>query len=203
MKRLFIAAKVALDPDYQPFLKDFQFDLRYDDIVWAKDSVRHLTLRFIGATPAAQVDTLKKILSETCRQAAPFTLTIDKIGVFGSHYAPDTLWMGFRNSAPMRELFDRMEKSLTDNGFAPNEGHFLPHITLGRIKKTRDKQRFWKVFEKHPLPFTQTLFIREMTLYQSFLHRDGPEYKPLCTRELGGAAAVAAQSASGLRGLVP
>ena len=89
MKRLFIATPViTLSAEIQKISADLRFQLRHDDIVWVKDDVRHLTLRFLGATPPQRVPDIKNALSEVCADNAPFTLKVNKIGVFGSHYHP-------------------------------------------------------------------------------------------------------------------
>ena len=49
MKRLFIATPViTLSAEIQKISADLRFRLRHDNIVWVKDDVRHLTLRFLG-----------------------------------------------------------------------------------------------------------------------------------------------------------
>ena len=179
MKRLFIATPViSLSAEIQKVSADLRFKLRHDDIVWVKDDVRHLTLRFLGATPPQQVPSIRKALEEACAQNQPFTLTINKIGVFGSHYHPEVIWLGFDHFEPFRKLFEDLEPKLQTIGFEPNYGNFVPHITLGRIKNLHDKRKFWEYIEQaQKESFAQDLTISELHLYQSFLHKDGPEYK--------------------------
>ena len=86
MKRLFVATPIiSLSAEIQKISADLRFRLRHDDIVWVKDEVRHLTLRFLGATPPQRVSDIKAALTEIAAQNDPITLTINKIGVFGSH----------------------------------------------------------------------------------------------------------------------
>jgi 2'-5' RNA ligase len=91
------------------------------------------------------------------------------------------IWLGFEHFEPFKKLFDELEPKLQTLGFEPNYGNFVPHITLGRIKSLHDKHKFWESIESVPSSFEQTLEIKEMCLYQSFLHKDGPEYKTLGT----------------------
>ena len=179
MKRLFIATPViTLSAEIQKISADLRFRLRHDDIVWVKDEVRHLTLRFLGATPPQRVPDIKNALSEVCADNAQFTLNINKIGVFGSHYHPEVIWLGFDHFEPFKKLFDELEAKLLQCGFEPNHGNFVPHITLGRIKNLHDKKKFWEAMETaQQTPFSQALEINMLNLYQSFLRMDGPEYK--------------------------
>jgi len=117
-------------------------------------------------------------LEEACAQNQPFTLTINKIGVFGSHYHPEVIWLGFDHFEPFQKLFNDLEPKLQDLGFDPNYGNFVPHITLGRIKNLHDKRKFWESIESIPF-ISQSLTVSEIILYQSFLHKEGPEYKNL------------------------
>ena len=187
MKRLFIATPVInLSAEVQKISADLRFRLRHDDIVWVKDEVRHLTFRFLGATPPQQVPAIRRALAEACAQSEPFTLEINKIGVFGSHYHPEVIWMGFDHFEPFKKLFEELEPKLLDLGFEPNYGNFVPHITLGRIKNLHSKPKFWESIEAVPSTFKQTIDISELILYQSFLHKEGPEYKVLSRHYLGG-----------------
>ncbi|MBQ1780755.1 MAG: RNA 2',3'-cyclic phosphodiesterase [Bacteroidales bacterium] len=187
MKRLFIATPViSLSAEVQKISADLRFRLRHDDIVWVKDEVRHLTLRFLGATPPQQIPDIRKALAEACAQSQPFTLEINKIGVFGSHYHPEVIWLGFDHFEPFKKLFEELEPKLLDLGFEPNYGNFVPHITLGRIKNLHSKPKFWESIEAVPSTFKQTIDISELILYQSFLHKEGPEYKVLSRHRLGG-----------------
>jgi 2'-5' RNA ligase len=86
--------------------------------------------------------------------------------------------LGFDYFEPFRKLFEDLEPKLQGLGFEPNYGNFVPHITLGRIKSLHDKRKFWEYIEQaQKESFAQDLTISELHLYQSFLHKDGPEYK--------------------------
>ncbi len=186
MKRLFIATPIiTLSEEVQELVAQLKFQLRHDDIVWVKDNVKHLTLRFIGATPSQQIPLIKKSLEESCKNFSQFSLTLNKIGVFGSRYQPKVIWLGFKEFNFFRALFEDLELRLRDCGIEPNNGNFVPHITLGRVKSTHSKEKFWKCIEEFSnQKFSQDLKISQINLYQSFLNKDGPEYKVLYTRKV-------------------
>ena len=184
MKRLFIATKVELNEQYMSLTRQLQRQLSGDRIVWVDSQLRHLTLRFLGQTPDYQIPKLKKILNEVANQTQAFTLNMDKLGIFGSQYAPSVLWLGFSTFEPYRQLFENLENQLLKLGFDPNQGNVVPHITLGRIKETQSKKYFWKVFENCQPAFSQNIPINEITLFQSHLQPTGPIYKALHTAYL-------------------
>lgn len=184
MKRLFIATRVELAPEFRELDRQLQYALRHDDIVWVKENVRHLTLRFLGATPDTKIPELKSVLAEVCGNHHSFQLEINKMGAFGSHYKPEVLWLGFQEFQLFKDLHLDLEPRLQTLGFEPYYGNFVPHITLCRVKQIVNKQRFWKAVESLKPDFLQSLPIAELTLYQSFLHKEGPEYKALATYPL-------------------
>ena len=184
MKRLFIATKVELNEQYISLMRQLQRQLSGDKIVWVDSQLQHLTLRFLGQTPDNQIPILKKTMDEVANQSQAFILNLDKLGIFGSKYAPEVLWLGFSEFEPYQQLFEKMENRLLDLGFEPNHGNVVPHITLGRIKETQSKKYFWKVFENNYPTFSQSISINEITLYQSHLQTTGPIYKTLHTAYL-------------------
>ena len=188
MKRLFIATPIiTLSAEIQKISADLRFRLRHDDIVWVKGEVQHLTMRFLGATPPQLEAGTRRALADACANHTPFTLTINKIGVFGSHYHPKVLWLGFDHFEPFKAVFEDLEPRLQSLGFEPNNGNFVPHITLGRIKNLHSKDKFWESVEAvQQQPFAQELQISSLNLYQSFLHKEGPEYKVIGTGTMKG-----------------
>ena len=190
MKRLFIATKVELSDAFKAWRTRFQYEMRHDDIVWVKDEVCHLTLRFLGATPDSKIPDIKDALRQTCESHSPFYLELNKLGVFGSHYHPEVLWLGFEEFFFLKQCFQHLENQLTQQGFETAYGNFVPHITLGRVKSVVDKKKFWERFQQSQPDFTQQIPVSEFILYQSFLHKEGPEYKalarfPLVRSEMG------------------
>lgn len=181
MKRLFIATKISLDQNFLQLKEQLKRELCHDEITWVKEDVCHLTLRFLGSTPDSKIPAIKKSLALACQQTSPFYLNLNKLGAFGSRYKPEVLWLGFEDFQPYKQLFDLLEAQLLHHEFAPAYGNFVPHITLGRVKKVIHKPRFWQSVEKLKPTYQQCFHITEMTLYQSFLHKEGPEYKPLAS----------------------
>lgn len=186
MKRLFIAFKIKLAPEYEQLLKQLKIGTRFDNITWVNSDLQHLTLRFLGETPFAKIEQLCQMLAETAKETQPFTMKISKLGVFGSHYHPNVLWLGFEKQPVLNQLFEKVEGKLTSElGFKANDGNFVPHLTLGRIKKIDSKKRFWQLFESLQLTYFQEFDIKEIILYQSRLEKSGPIYTELGKWELG------------------
>jgi len=179
MKRLFIAVDVELSSDFKTLTQQLQKDLRNDSIVWVKNHLQHLTLRFLGETPEPKIEPLVNILTNVATTTQHFDLQLNKMGIFGSKYAPETLWYGFSEFLLFKNLFEKLEKELRSIGFQENYGNFVPHITVGRIKKVENKKHFWETFEKRQPQFMQTIPVTHLKLIQSKLTNEGPKYRTL------------------------
>jgi len=179
MKRLFIAVDITLCRQFQDLTQQLHNDLKNDEIVWVKNELQHLTLRFLGETPEAQIEPISTLLSSIANTTQTFELQLDKMGVFGSRYEPETLWFGFSEFSSFKNLFDNLEKKLLQIGLRENYGNFVPHITVGRIKKIDNKKRFWETIEKRKPQFSQTIPVAHIKLIQSKLSNEGPLYRRL------------------------
>ena len=78
----------------------------------------------------------------------------------------------------LQALAERVREELTARDVPFDPKPFRPHITLGRRVRIPKKPL-------PPLAFPLTAHARTVTLFKSTLSRDGAEYKPLYTVELG------------------
>jgi RNA 2',3'-cyclic 3'-phosphodiesterase len=179
MKRLFIAVPVQLSEDFQKLSVVLQQKMARDQITWVKPKLQHLTLRFLGATPESQIDSIKKILRKITDDQKQFSLKLDKMGVFGSRYAPTTIWYGFNEFALFRVLFEKLESELLNIGIEPNHGNFVPHLTVGRIKKIENKNLFTTLITQLQPTFFQEMDVHAIHLIQSKLTTQGPIYRTI------------------------
>ncbi len=179
MKRLFIAVPVVLSDDFLQLSATIQQKMRRDQVVWVQPQLQHLTLRFLGATPDFQIEPLMSVIREVSLQNKKFEIQMDKIGVFGSRYAPTTIWYGFNHFEPFKNLFDQLEPRLIEIGFEPNYGNLVPHLTVGRIKKMENKHQFTQQITQLQPTFTQSVAIDALHLIRSKLTPQGPIYKTL------------------------
>jgi 2'-5' RNA ligase len=79
-----------------------------------------------------------------------------------------------------QEILDEMDQL----GFKKDRQNFVPHLTLGRIKYTDNKERFFDLVEKHKEDEIATILVREFQLFESRLSSSGPAYTKLGSFEL-------------------
>jgi len=135
--RLFIA--IAVPPDVQQEIGRIQGQLQRSvppgAIRWTRPDQFHVTLKFLGDVPAAQVAALEKSVSGACAGFPTLHLSADGVGFFPIEQKPRVIWAGTGDQeGQLAELHRRIDQAVEP--FAP-EGkpqRFAGHITLGRFK---------------------------------------------------------------------
>lgn len=186
MKRLFIAFKLSLDTEYIELAAALRRRTSYDSMTWVEQELHHCTLRFLGKTPDSQIAPLVEIMETVCASVAPFEMTINRLGLFGSRYAPKVLWLGFEEQPNFFSLYQDLESRLIACGFPANEGNFVPHLTLARIRMIQNKKRFTQLIEESQPLHRQKIVVSEIILFQSRLEKEGPIYIELAKCALRG-----------------
>jgi RNA 2',3'-cyclic 3'-phosphodiesterase len=106
---------------------------------WVRMDGLHLTLRFLGPTPADRVAELAEAIDRVARDATPFELALAGAGAFPSAARPRTLWIGLTDGRDnVAELARRLATRLNDVGVPPEERPFKAHLTLGRADGRRE-----------------------------------------------------------------
>ena len=103
---------------------------------WVTTSGIHLTLKFIGDTPASHISGIDQALSVVARHAPPCRLTIEGVGCFPDTQRPRVVWIGVREpSGRLAALQASIEEALEPLGYKPERRGFTPHLTLGRVNQ--------------------------------------------------------------------
>ena len=139
----------------------------------------HLTLIFFGPTEDLLLKKIKISIEKVLKGHKSFSIEFNHLGVFGSKYQPRVLWMGMKNTTPLVQLVTDLKEELEQIGIKNDRQNFVPHLTVGRIKKLQSKKYFqsvvnlFKEFDSGPIK------VNRIFLYQSILRKEGPEYRVL------------------------
>jgi 2'-5' RNA ligase len=182
-ERLFLA--VALDDDTRQALAARLAAVAGDGLpgkVVAPDNW-HLTLRFLGATPAVSRDLLLAALEDGLDQQR-FAVRLTGLGAFPRPKAATVLWVGVDDPAGgLAGLAEACEGAARAVGFDPEERPFHPHVTLARLRPPRDVVALVARSE----PAGVRLTVDAVTLYRSRLGgRAGTSYEVVDAIELTG-----------------
>ncbi len=134
-QRLFVA--VDLPQDVREALNRLEGDLRRRDLSclrWVRPEGVHLTLKFLGETPAERVPTIESVLAAAAPVVGPFRLALGTPGTFGGRRGPRVVWLDIVGDAQrLRALQTAVEGAMVEVGFSPEGRDYSPHLTLARV----------------------------------------------------------------------
>ncbi len=186
--RLFIA--VELPANVRQRLADLADELRgmgLERLRWVKPENIHITLKFLGETPADRQPQIEDALRAAAEGVAPHELTLGELGKFGGRQNPRVLWVDVRGDVDaLKALQKRVDARIAALGFPADERPFAAHLTLARVPQDLAKKVARSLTEAigavkvsdPPIP------VRQVVLMRSELRREGPVYTRLCSVEL-------------------
>jgi 2'-5' RNA ligase len=133
--RLFIAAELPVEvvgsiARAQAKLKS---KLPAQAVRWTRPEGIHLTLKFLGDTPANQVDAILQKLAEAVRGQSPIHLWARGMGCFPTLARPRVIWVGLDGETErLAQIAVSIEKQLGPLGYPGDRRGFSPHLTMGR-----------------------------------------------------------------------
>jgi len=149
----------------------------------------HLTVKFLGERCESRIDTLKACLTSLVHAQEPFTMGVCQVGCFPHPGRPRVLWIGVHEgSGKLLRLVDAIEEELANLGIERERRPFHPHITVARIKKPLSKgdlRRFQQQLEAAEDGILGLEAVREVILFRSDLHAEGPIYTEVRRFSLG------------------
>ena len=179
--RLFVAAEVpdSLKAAVSSILSRFAGSM--PSARWARPDGFHLTLKFLGATPAARVAAIGEALSARAEISSPFDLVTGPPGLFGSPNRPRVLWIGLEGDLDAAErLSSGLEASMEGLGFARENRPFKPHLTLARFDTKRRAVLPPDLLASAAEEISGIpMGVGEIVLVQSLLGAGGARYVPL------------------------
>jgi 2'-5' RNA ligase len=138
----------------------------------------HLTLRFLGDTSAAQIDTLRPLLAAAAAACPPAEARVAELGTFPERGSPRVLWLGLDVPSAVFELQRACERAARTAGFDREERPFRAHLTLGRWRDRAPRP------DLPPAGLGPTR-LETLVLFRSDLRPDGAVYTPLARFALG------------------
>ncbi len=176
MKRLFAALKIYPDETFLSSYRKLKAALHHEKINWVAEQNIHITLKFFGETDERKIPGICSILNDRAETSSHLTLQLTGLGIFGSIYAPKVIWVGIEPFGQISFLMKNIHTDLAAVGYDNDRQNLVPHLTLGRIKFLKDKILFQHIIDQYKRISSEPIGIREIILYESILHREGPEY---------------------------
>lgn len=151
-------------------------------VKWVQPHRIHLTLRFLGNTPLADLDRLAAALDSVALQHVPFGLALGALGCFPNERRPRVIWVGVEGDLAQAEaLRNSIEDTLAPLGWEREKRPFRPHLTLGRVKERGAAVEL--PWGKGVAP--AAIDVGEIILFESQLQPQGPRYIVRHVSQLG------------------
>lgn len=137
----------------------------------------HLTLRFLGATPAARRAALERALDAVAAASAPFGVRLAGAGTFGPRSRPRVLFAAVaEGSAELASLAGRVRDGLGDREPDPR---FTPHLTLARARGPRGDPALARARGELDALEAPPFVVRSLALFESQVSSRGSRYQIL------------------------
>ena len=130
-KRVFL----GIWPSYEVLvaIKDLQDNLRKQNlpIVWTEIEKVHLTLNFLGKMPHHDINEIIKNIREACEGLPAFTLKFPFLETLYKKHDESLIYLSVEGEV------EALQRTLTEvvTDVAAQPKRYLPHITIGRVKK--------------------------------------------------------------------
>ncbi len=150
---------------------------------WVRDEHLHLTLVFLGEVDETRVQTVCGLVAEPLAHP-PFELALGGIGAFPPRGRPTVLWVGAATGAQETIAIQQtLQRRIERLGFTGETRPFHPHLTLGRWRESRDRDRtaVAAIASTHVLA---RVHVDHATLYHSRLGPGGSTYTALARATL-------------------
>jgi 2'-5' RNA ligase len=207
--RTFIA--IEIPPDIRRRIKEHIDQLRavFPDVraSWTREDNLHLTLRFLGDVPIANIPALSNAVAEATHEINPFDLTVRGCGAFPPHGRPKVLWIGcadipsashsldagsagFQPASSLSSLpvaFSSLHTALEDRcaaaGFEGEPRPFHPHLTVARLRESRGSRALAEHHKQLGFP-AQTFTVSELVVFRSELSSKGSKHTALARHRI-------------------
>lgn len=184
--RLFAA--IELEAGIKQGLLRLQRELRIAPtaVRWLTAEQMHLTLKFLGDVPDADVPVVCEALREVAGRTPAFEIEVAGLGCFPPGGSARIVWAGLNEPTGVLALCrERCEAAFADLGFHRENRGFTPHLTIGRVKEPRDSHEIRAAVAHHAHFRGGRQDVTEIVMFESFLKREGAEYAAVARCDLG------------------
>ncbi|MBU1912010.1 MAG: RNA 2',3'-cyclic phosphodiesterase [Candidatus Omnitrophica bacterium] len=183
--RAFIA--VEIDSQTKQKISDLVSCLKKTgpDAKWITEDQMHLTLKFLGNIGEDKVQKISEALSAISDSFKSLKIGFSNIGAFPNLNHPRVIWLGIDEGRGSLEILNgKIEASLEKSGFARENREFNPHLTLARIRSSKNISNLIKLIGEKNLTPVGEILIDKLSLFQSTLSPKGAVYTLILQKSL-------------------
>lgn len=156
-------------------------------VSWVRPENVHLTLRFLGDVDRLFVHTYIERIAPDIAEFIPFTARIRGLGAFPNPRRPSVIWVGLETDGDaLHRLQQVAENAARSLGLEPEMRRFVPHLTLGRIRRAVPGLDLRDVVLKEQGFDGGAFEIGSVALFSSELSPQGARHTRLCELTFNG-----------------
>lgn len=148
------------------------------DVRWETPDKFHMTLKFLGNCEPSKLALLTAQMELLPRNVSILRVGYNKVGAFPNEQRPRVVWIGAEPDETLMRLQRDVESLCERFGFERENRAFHPHITLGRVKGTRNMGRLTETLKSLTLEPIQSV-CTHFDLMRSDLKPSGSVYTVL------------------------
>ncbi|MDD3582329.1 MAG: RNA 2',3'-cyclic phosphodiesterase, partial [Desulfobacca sp.] len=96
------------------------------------------------------------------------------------------IWLGISGQTEiLSQLYQGLEQAFATLGYLPENRRFNPHLTLGRVRSPRHREKLSQMFDTLISPAFPVFRVSNLILFRSTLTPQGAIYTPLQILALG------------------
>lgn len=178
--RIFIA--VEIPGPVKEKISHIQQELKgeVEKIKWVNPELLHFTLKFLGEISEEGLKKVKEITLQIARESKSFTLNIKGMGVFPSYSSPRVIWIGVdEGKEAIGKLAKKLDEELSKEGFIKEKREWIPHLTIGRVKFLREKEKLKELIHSREEIEIGEVKVENLSVIQSYLTPKCSIYKTL------------------------
>jgi 2'-5' RNA ligase len=149
---------------------------------WSRENNLHLTLKFLGNVPVADIPRVSDAVASATKSVSSFELTFSGCGTFPPHGRPSVLWIGTQASG-LQALHAAIDQELDAAGFPRESRPFHPHLTIARLRHAEGARQLAELHKS--LGFAPIAFdVSEVVVFRSELLKQGSKHTPISRHKL-------------------
>ncbi len=172
---------IAIDIASTPQILAFENEIKKTgaDVKLVEPENIHITLKFLGDTEETLIDDIVHCMKESVISTKPFSITLQGTGVFPNKNYMKVIWLGIQDNGQIAPIAQVLENGLASLGFKKETRGFSPHLTVGRVRTAKNKEKLLTTLELHREDEFTTQEVHTILLKKSELTPSGPIYTTL------------------------